>query len=109
MAIINGAWPDKQVDHINGDPADNRAENLRLASAAENARNIGSKGGTSQFCGVHLDKSNNKWAAMCRDDDGKRRWLGHFTCEAEAARAYDMAASRWHGPFARLNFPEAAA
>ena len=38
-AIHFGKWPDGQIDHINGDPSDNRIENLRDVSVSENALN----------------------------------------------------------------------
>jgi hypothetical protein len=36
--------------------------------------------------------------------DGKRIHLGHFTCLIKAVKAYDKAAPKYHGEFARLNF-----
>jgi TPR repeat protein len=58
----------------------------------------------STYRGVHWDKSNNKWVARIRYD-GKRRTLGCFKDEEEAARAYDRAARAQHGEKSQLNFP----
>jgi hypothetical protein len=38
-AMTRGEWPTKEIDHINGDPADNRPENLRQVSHTENTKN----------------------------------------------------------------------
>jgi len=107
MAMSTGVWPDRDVDHIDGNRQNNTLQNLRLASRSENIRNSGSRAGTSsRFCGVSWDKSRGLWMAGCYDLTGKRRHLGRFSDEADAARAYDAAAKTWHGEFARLNFPE---
>ena len=39
---------------------------------------------------------------------GVPKHLGYFVHEIDAARAYDAAARKYHGPFANLNFPEEA-
>lgn len=102
--MLNGAIPDgMQLDHINGDRADNRIENLRLASAKENARNKRSrKGSSSQFLGVSWITSKRKWVAQIQHNSQVKA-LGAFECEADAARAYNDAAAREYGAFANLN------
>ena len=58
---------------------------------------------SSQYKGVTLEKKSGKWIAQIRID-GKRKYLGIFTSEEEAAMAYDLKAEEAHGEFAVLNF-----
>ena len=94
------------IDHRNCESLDNRRSNLRPATRAENALNRRKKkNGTAQYRGVWLVKKCGKWAGQV-EYKGKRIWLGYFDSEIEAAKAYDEAAKKLHGEFARLNFPE---
>jgi hypothetical protein len=97
------------VDHRNGDGLDNRRGNLRLATHSQNACNCrrNKSKTSSRFVGVNFKKRENCWCAQI-NYQGKAHWLGRFTSEADAARAYDTAARKYHGEFARLNFPESA-
>ena len=105
FALIYGHWPTADVDHINGDKADNRACNLRAATRQQNLRNRRArKTSTSSYMGVCLPSQRSKWIAQIKIGD-RNVSLGAFTSEEEAALAYDKAAAIHHGEFARLNFP----
>ena len=82
----------KFVDHINGDRFDNRRQNLRVITVAENAQNRVCSGGSSQYRGVY--RFRNVWRAKV---NGKH--LGLFDDELEAARVA-AAYRREHVPFA---------
>jgi hypothetical protein len=99
------------VDHRNGDSLDNRRANLRIATRSQNMQNTHRKNKhktTSQFVGVWLSKDRGLWCAKITSN-GKKIFLGRFVNEIDAAKAYDAAARKYHGEFARLNFPEKAA
>jgi hypothetical protein len=107
--IIGIRDPAILVDHRNGDPLDNRRQNLRVASHAQNLQNAKKKRNarTSQYKGVHLQtkQGRKKWQVMIRAP-GRARWVGGFETEEEAARAYDIAARDAFGEFACVNFPK---
>jgi len=105
--VIMNPPRDLLVDHRNCDSLDNRRANLRLATHAQNSYNKQkTKAKTSsRFIGVSLDKSRGLWAPRI-SYQGKKIYLGRFTNEIEAARAYDEAAKQYHGEFAKLNFSE---
>lgn len=80
-----GNWPDGPLDHIDGDPANNRIINLRIASQLENARNLGipihNKWGIMGVCWVQAQK---KWIAQIKAN-GEQIHLGNFDSIFEAA------------------------
>lgn len=92
-----------EVDHRNGDRLDNRRENLRLASRAQNASNRGlSVANRSGFKGVRWHRGTGRWEARIKVD-GRDRYLGLHNDPRVAARVYDTAALEAFGPFAVTN------
>lgn len=91
------------IDHINGDSLDNRRENLRICTRAENQHNQKILGrSTSGFKGVSWHKRIKKWNVKIRVAM-KDVHLGYFTEKVEAARAYNEGAKKYYGAFACLN------
>jgi hypothetical protein len=90
------------VDHINGDTLDNRRENLRICSHAENMRNrFPNKITSSGYKGVSWYKHRKKWRSQIRANN-KKIHLGYYITPEEAYQAYCKAAQKYHGEFARL-------
>ena len=93
----------EEVDHINNNGLDNQKANLRLCTHSQNLKN--QRMGKNNKCGykgVHWHKKNKKWRAVIYSD-GKRIDCGCYSSITEAAQAYNLAALKYHGEFARLN------
>lgn len=90
------------IDHINRNGLDNRRENLRATNMSKNGANSRAKSRRSKHKGIALDTRDDKWYAsiMC---NGKRQYLGRYTSEGEAARAYNKAAIEAFGEHALPN------
>ncbi len=101
--VLMNATDEQIVDHISRDTMDNRRRNLRIATNSGNGGNSIQKGGTSKYKGVSWDKAKGAWVAGIMLHR-KKRILGFFACEHEAARVYDAAAIEAFGEFARTNF-----
>lgn len=101
--FIRGAG--EEWDHRNGDGLDNRRCNLRRATHALNLANRGKPRGeyTSPFKGVCWHRQKGKWRAYLKVQY-QQKHLGLFDDAAEAAKAYDRAAKKAYGSFARTNF-----
>jgi len=89
------------IDHRDGNGLNNQRSNLRIATDTQNKANGYSRSGTSKFKGVY--RSKYRWIATIRIN-GKTYYIGSFTVEEDAACAYDTAARKAWGEFARLNF-----
>lgn len=96
---MTGSWPYEQIDHINNDRSDNRFENLREATQKQNNRNtLISKSNRVGLKGVCIFR--NKYHAQITVDR-KNIHLGYFDCPAAAHFAYQVAADRHFGIYAR--------
>lgn len=87
-----------QVDHINRKPLDNRKQNLRLVTDAQNKQNKGEQSNNrSGISGVSYRKGSNKWRGRILVE-GKRINLGSFDTKEEAGKAV-LEARRKYMPF----------
>jgi hypothetical protein len=84
---VHGGMPFGEVDHINGDKADNRIENLRDVTKSVNQQNRRSVKGYS--------RDGNRWKAQIRFG-GKWKHLGCYETEQEAHEAYLAAKAEVH-------------
>lgn len=100
--FIAGAEKGQIVDHRNQNTLDCRRGNIRICTHAENMRNRGVRvDSTNGLKGVFYDKKTNRYRARIKVD-GKCVYLGKFKSAEEAKAAYDEAAVRLHGEFARF-------
>ena len=93
---------DEECDHRNLHSLNNRRNNLRLSTRSYNRANRVKYRGVSKYKGVSKDKRQNRWRATISVNK-KQIWLGGYVEEIDAARAYDKAAIKYFGPFARIN------
>jgi hypothetical protein len=104
---VHGALPEGQLDHINQDKTDNRMENLRLVTHAENMQNRPhQRNNVSGFKGVAPCRRTGRWQALICSNN-KQIHLGFFDTPELAHAAYCEAAARLHtaNPAARTSQP----
>jgi len=98
---VHGEFPSNLIDHIDGNPSNNRLDNIRECTNSENLKNQAtSKRNTSGFKGVTFHKLTGKWQAGARLN-GKRIHLGLFSTPEEASQVYNDFAKENHGEFYR--------
>jgi hypothetical protein len=101
--ILGLSDPAVLVDHINGNGLDNRKSNLRVCNNQQNQANCRKQANTSsRYKGVRWHKGQAKWNAYIKVD-GEMKYLGTFIEESKAAMAYNEAAVKYFGEFAKLN------
>lgn len=95
------------VDHENYNTLDNRRENLRWVTNAQNVWRARRRPGVLGFIGVYESSGTGRrkpFGARIRHD-GRVINIGRYETAAEAARAYDSVVTALRGEFAYLNFP----
>lgn len=101
---------DERIIHFNGNKSDNRRSNLRIVSRSQagGTKRKGQFKGrpcSSKYKGVYRNKIINMWIASIRVHN-RFIYLGSYSNEEGAAKAYDKAAKHHFGDVARLNFPD---
>lgn len=92
---VHGDLP-KEIDHINGNRADNRIENLRPADRFVNTQNVSRRSdNTTGFAGVRFYKQTNKYTSEIKHNK-KRLHLGYFDTPEAAHKAYINAKQKLH-------------
>ena len=93
----------KKIDHKDGNGLNNQLRNLRETTQQGNASNSQlARTNTSGYRGVYWNTSADKWQAYIYVM-GKSKYLGVFSSKIEAARVYNVAATKYFGEFANLN------
>lgn len=93
---MKGEWPADEIDHRDGDPFNNRWDNLREATSGQNKQNSAvRKDSVSGVKGVRFDPSRGKWRAYIKVG-GRQIYLGRFPSLEEAAEAYKTAKAKHH-------------
>ena len=96
--MFYGTHPIHEVDHINGDPSDNRICNLREVVHSVNIENQRKARVDNKSCGmlgVSFNKRAGKFSAQIRAN-GKKRHLGLFLTAEEAHEVYVEAKRQLH-------------
>lgn len=100
----NGSIPKgMQIDHIDGNGSNNKIENLRIVTGAENLKNKSKyRNNKSGVVGVSWDKASQKWHSYI-SDNGKRKSLGFFSekCDAISARKHAESVLGYHANHGR--------
>lgn len=97
LLIATGEWPSELIDHIDGNPTNNRLDNLRDVDSAVNAQNI--KGplanSKSGYLGAQYHAPSGLWRSRIRVG-GRYKSLGYFKTPDLAAGAYLAAKRQLH-------------
>ena len=103
--LIMGAKKGDIIDHIDRDSKNNLKSNLRVVTSKENSYNrtkSSSKYNSSVYIGVSFDTHSGKWKASI-NINGKRKTIGRYTNEIDAAMAYNEAIIKYRPVFGTLN------
>lgn len=102
--MVYGESPNGEIDHKDLDKSNNNVENMRDSSRSENCSNRNGWS-ASGYKGVYPNERGKPWFSKIAVD-GSNIHLGSFNCPIVAAKAYDKAALKYKGEFAKLNFKQ---
>lgn len=98
---MTGKWPLECVDHIDGDPSNNRWSNLRAATQSQNMANARKPThNTSGLKGASFCKDTGRWRALVTKE-GRHYCFGRHDTPEQAHAAYCTGVRRLFGEFAR--------
>jgi hypothetical protein len=99
--LMHYGYLPKEIDHIDGNPANNKIENLREATRQQNCCNTKLKKlNTSGVKNVHLHKPTNKWLVQLMVN-GKKKYFGLYDDLELADLVATEARDKYFGEFAR--------
>jgi hypothetical protein len=101
-ALMRGAYPPCQIDHKDGNKANNAWSNLRLATNAQNQHNVGlRRDNKSGVKGVYFHNQSQKWTAQITVN-GKMVTIDRFLDKADAIKVRHAESLKLHKEFAKL-------
>lgn len=91
-AIVFGEWANGEIDHIDGDRSNNRIENLRVVTHAENNKNrCIQSNNSSGHMGVYWSKQKSRWQVRVSTPNVRSKHYGYFSALEAAINARDRA------------------
>lgn len=104
--LVTGRWPAGEIDHKNGDRADNRFDNLRDVPSSINQQNRHglARNNTFGFRGVTRTGTRTKpWRAQIKVPGGAVTYLGCFETREAASAAHEKAKEQFHPGAVQMN------
>lgn len=95
FAIMNGAWPELEIDHIDGNKTNNAWLNLRQVTTEQNHHNLRSARTDNKVGTLGVSMRDGRYLAQIQVR-GKKHWLGLFDSQQEASDAYVSAKRNLH-------------
>lgn len=100
--MFHGMAPSGDIDHIDGDPLNNKIENLRDVTKSQNMMNrANQKNNKSGQKGVGWASREKRWRVRVKKE-GREYCFGYFKCYDEAVDAYKLAEAELHGQYRRV-------